>query len=191
MRNKDSIVISDLSRAETLLLPSRIKSIIRAYEQSKDLTEDSVITNWVELFGLSRLVIVFSSPEATQDIYTTLKADLSDCANISINLNETLVRKHKSQENLKEPTSPLPALNETGLYREPTPFSKPTRSNSIDLMDLNIPNHDSKVTTNQTLTLLKPLEIPKELSPIRTSFKDNEKEPSPMSPTITFERVDI
>ncbi|KAH3679425.1 hypothetical protein WICPIJ_008618 [Wickerhamomyces pijperi] len=199
MSQKDTIIISELSRAQTLLLPPKIKSIIKEYEQTN--SEQPVVSNWVELFGLGRLVIVFTSTEAASAVYSSIKTSdhyLSNSDQFSVNLSETILKRHKSQESLREPPSPLEGLNETGLYREPTPLLMKARSNSIDLTDLNIPNHDTNIKSNQTLTLLEPLQIPKKLSPIKTNFDSidqleqprSDKQPSPMSPTITFERVE-
>lgn len=106
MKNeKNTIIISELTREECLMLPKQIK---------KDITEsygDGSISNWSELIGLSRLVIVLN--HNSKDIIMMIK---NKYPGLNVHLSEPILRRHKSIDELE-----TPILSKINLYDEPKP----------------------------------------------------------------------
>ncbi|KAH3673669.1 hypothetical protein WICMUC_003572 [Wickerhamomyces mucosus] len=164
---KDTIIISDLSREQTLTIPNSIKQEINYFEKIQD--EQEVISHWADLTGLNRLVIVFKDSKVAQNIFEVIR---NKYPNLHVHLSESILKKHKSNENLQQPSADAPKL-----YQEPRP-----RSNSSDFSSLIIPDFLNSSTDHKKLTILEPLKIS---SPEKASG-----ELSPRSPTITLENVD-
>lgn len=166
---KTTIIISELTKEQTISIPNIIKSQIHQYQREHNLDAD-IIKHWTELPGLSRLVIMFENEDVAAEIFNQLKANHED---LKIYLSEHILRRHNSDPSLKlkVPRSPSPEK-----YHEPEPVYQA----------------DAHVSSNETKLLLESLVLDtSKLDEKTRTQRSNSGTLSPTSPSITLEQVSV
>ncbi|CCH44241.1 hypothetical protein BN7_3802 [Wickerhamomyces ciferrii] len=166
---KTTIIISDLTKPDLLKVSVTIKQYLITFQKQHNISENELVENWSELPTLSRLVIIFTKEEYTQEIYTHLKTSLPSN---KIHLSESLLRRHKSFDSQLHAPSNL-EQQQSLLYEEPKPMS----TGVVKLQENQAPR-----------TLFKPdLTLDTNQINIQGSLDPSSRERSPRSPTITLE----